>query len=56
MSRRRKAVKRHVMPDPKYNDKIIYPDKVSINLHYYHNHNLYTDIKIIFATIFRKYY
>ena len=23
MSRRRKAVKRHVMPDPKYNDKII---------------------------------
>ena len=37
-----------------YNDKIIYPDKVRINLHYYHNHNLYTDIKIIFATLFLR--
>tara|TARA_B100001540_G_C15599369_1_gene547817 strand:- start:111 stop:713 length:603 start_codon:yes stop_codon:yes gene_type:complete len=37
-----------------YNDKIIYPDKVRINLHYYYNHNLYTDIKIIFATLFLR--
>ena len=36
-----------------YNDKIIYPDKVRINLDYYYQSNLWIDIKIIFATIFR---
>ena len=41
--------------DPiKYNDEIIYPDKVKINLDYYYNHSFWIDIKIIFATIFRK--
>jgi lipopolysaccharide/colanic/teichoic acid biosynthesis glycosyltransferase len=40
--------------DPvKYNDDVIYPDKVKLNLDYYHNNNLWIDIKIIFATIFR---
>ena len=40
--------------DPiKYNNEIIYPDKVKLNLDYYHNNNLWIDIKIIFATIFR---
>ena len=40
--------------DPvKYNDEIIYPDKVKLNLDYYYNNNLWIDIKIIFATIFR---
>jgi len=40
--------------DPvKYNDEVIYPDKVKLNLDYYHNNNLWIDIKIIFATIFR---
>ncbi len=39
--------------DPvKYNNEIIFPDKVKINLEYYHNHNLWYDIKIIFKTIF----
>ena len=43
--------------DPvKYNDEIIYPDKVKLNLDYYHNNNLWVDIKIIFATIFRTSY
>ena len=43
--------------DPiKYNDEIIYPDKVKLNLDYYHNNNLWIDIKIIFATIFRTFY
>ena len=37
----------------KYNDEIIYPEKVRINLDYYYNHNLWIDIKIIFATTFR---
>ena len=43
--------------DPvKYNDEIIYPDKVKLNLDYYYNNNLWIDIKIIFATIFRTSY
>ena len=43
--------------DPKkYNDEVIFPDKVRINLDYYNNHNLCVDIKIIFATIFRTSY
>ena len=39
-----------------YNNEVIYPDKVNINLDYYHNNNLWIDIKIIFATIFRTTY
>jgi len=40
----------------KFNDEVIYPDKVRLNLDYYHNNNLWIDIKIIFATIFRVNY
>lgn len=36
-----------------YNDEVIYPDKVKINLEYYHNRTFWGDIKIIFKTIFR---
>lgn len=40
--------------DPKsYNDTVIYPDKVKINLDYYNNQSIWLDIKIIFATILR---
>ena len=39
-----------------YNDEVIYPDKVKINLDYYNNQSIWIDIKIIFATIFRKSY
>lgn len=35
-----------------YNDEIIYPDKVKINLEYYYNRSFFGDIKIIFRTIF----
>ena len=43
--------------DPvRYNNEIIYPDKVKINLDYYYNNTLWLDIKIIFASIFRKSY
>lgn len=35
-----------------YNDTIIFPDKVKINLDYYYNRNLLLDIKIILKTIF----
>jgi len=36
-----------------YNDQVIYPNKVKMNLDYYYNNNLWIDIKIIFATIFK---
>lgn len=35
-----------------YNDEVIYPDKVRINVDYYHNYSFFNDIKIIFQTIF----
>ena len=40
----------------KYNDEVIFPDKVKMNLDYYENQSLWLDIKIIFATIFRTSY
>ena len=43
--------------DPiKYNDEVIFPDKVKINLEYLDNWSLWLDIKIIFQTIFRSNY
>lgn len=38
-----------------YNDKIIFPDKVKINLDYYYHHTFFGDLKLIFQTIFRSY-
>ena len=35
-----------------YNNNIIFPDKVKLNLNYYNNNNIWIDIKIIFATLF----
>ncbi len=40
----------------KYNNEVIFPDKVRINLEYMDNWSLWLDIKIIFRTIFRKNY
>jgi len=40
----------------KYNDEVLFPDKVRINLEYLENHNLLIDINIIIKTIFRKNY
>ena len=37
-----------------YNDTIIYPDKIKINLYYYRNYSFVTDIKIIFCTVLGK--
>lgn len=40
------------VPDPqKYNDEVIWPDKVRINLDYYHNHSLAGDMGIIIKTL-----
>lgn len=35
-----------------YNDEVIYPDKVRINVDYYHHFSFYNDIKILFQTFF----
>lgn len=44
------------VPDPvRYNDEVIFPDKVKINLDYYYNHTFVGDIKLIFQTVFRSY-
>lgn len=41
--------------DPiKYNDEVIYPDKVRLNLEYLRTQSFWGDIKIIFYTIIRK--
>ena len=38
-----------------YNDNVIFPDKVKINLNYYRNHTFWGDIRLIFQTVFRSY-
>jgi len=41
--------------DPqKYNDEVIFPDKVRINRYYLHHPSLLMDIKMIFATVLGK--
>ena len=38
--------------DPqKYNDEVIFPDKVRINLYYLHHHSFRKDIQMIFCTV-----
>lgn len=39
-------------PD-QYNNEVIFPDKVEINLEYYRDRSFFGDLKIIFKTIFR---
>ena len=36
-----------------YNDKIIFPDKIRMNLDYYYHRSFWKDIKILWATVFR---
>lgn len=44
-----------VLDPVRYNDEVIFPDKVRINLEYYYNHTFFGDIQLIFQTIFRSY-
>lgn len=44
-----------VVEDPiKYNDEVIYPDKVRLNLYYLKHYSFWMDIKMIFATVLGK--
>lgn len=46
-----------VADDPKkYNDEIIFPDKVRINILYLNNWSLLLDLKLILDTVFRRHY
>lgn len=46
-----------LVSDPiRYNDEVIFPDKVRINLDYYYHHTFWGDIKLILQTIFRSYH
>ncbi|MDE5912917.1 MAG: sugar transferase [Muribaculaceae bacterium] len=39
-------------PDPqKFNDEVIFPDKVRLNLYYLHNYSFVKDIQMVFCTI-----
>ena len=38
----------------KYNDEVIFPDKVKMNLNYYYNHSVLADVVILWKTIFQK--
>lgn len=38
----------------RYNDEVIYPDKVRINVYYYHHHSFFRDMQMIFCTVFGK--
>jgi len=41
--------------DPvKYNDEVIFPDKVRINRQYFNNRNFWQDLKFIFLTLLRR--
>jgi lipopolysaccharide/colanic/teichoic acid biosynthesis glycosyltransferase len=41
--------------DPiKYNDEIIFPEKIKINMEYYYNNSFFGDLRIILKTIFSK--
>ncbi len=37
-----------------YNDVVIFPDKVKMNLDYYYHRSFWIDIRILFNTLFRK--
>jgi len=40
--------------DPlRYNDEVIFPDKVKMNLEYYYNRSFRGDLKILWATLIR---
>jgi lipopolysaccharide/colanic/teichoic acid biosynthesis glycosyltransferase len=36
-----------------YNDTVLFPDKVKMNLAYYYNHSIVGDVKLIWKTVFR---
>jgi lipopolysaccharide/colanic/teichoic acid biosynthesis glycosyltransferase len=36
-----------------FNNSVIFPDKVKINLNYFHNRTIFVDLAIIFKTVFR---
>lgn len=50
--RNEEAFLKSVSHPKKYNDEVLFPDKLKINLHYYYHQNLILDIKILLHTVF----
>lgn len=48
-----KELKLHQNP-LEFNDKVIFPDKVKMNLEYYYTQSFCEDLRILYGTIFRK--
>ncbi len=44
----------HVSDPKKYNDEVIYPDKVRLNLYYLHHYSFVKDIQMIVCTVLGK--
>ena len=43
-----------IQKDPlKYNDEVIFPDKIKMNLDYYYNRSMAQDLKILWATFLK---
>ncbi len=38
----------------RYNDTVIFPDKVKMNLDYYYNRSFFVDLRLILRTVFRS--
>jgi lipopolysaccharide/colanic/teichoic acid biosynthesis glycosyltransferase len=43
-----------VVDPQQYNDEVIYPDKVRINIKYLEHWSLWPDLRILFCTVFNK--
>ena len=41
----------HVDDPQRYNDEVIYPDKVKINFYYLHHYSFLKDLQMIFCTL-----
>jgi lipopolysaccharide/colanic/teichoic acid biosynthesis glycosyltransferase len=45
------AILRQQTNPQKYNDEVIFKDKVKMNLEYYHSNSILVDLKIVYLTI-----
>lgn len=52
--RREEEILAAVDAPQRYNDEVLFPDKVKINRYYLHHYSFWLDLKIIFATVLGK--
>ena len=49
--RNEEEILNHVVDPQRYNDEVIYPDKVKINFYYLHHYSFLKDLQMIFCTL-----